>query len=202
MIVNSPEWNIWQHVTRCIVDDPLGDLMEAARKVPLILYEQGSCRGTPVDDWFGSTGGAGYARQRSICDGCPVKVQCYDYAIADASLEGVWAGTTKSEREAIIWPHSQRSARRRGSPAALNVRHIIHKGRPTWDVSLTRLGRLSDGARIRVTKGDLGDALEAAWTQAAGIPTALAMIEQAMLEVPRYMREAGFLDLQKPLERL
>ena len=171
--------------------DPLGDLIASARKAPSVLYEQGACRGGVVDDWFGSTGGDGYAQQRSICDGCPVKGPCYDYAMSDPTLDGLWAGTSKTERQALMWPKAKKSAKRRGLPPTLNVKRALLKGKWVWDVSLTRFGRLSDGGRIRVTKVDLGDALESAWTQAQGIPTALAMIEQAMLEVPLYMAQAG-----------
>lgn len=49
---------------------------------------------------------------RRICNRCPVKAQCLEAAIADASLEGVWGGTTYKERQLL------RRTADQGAPAA------------------------------------------------------------------------------------
>jgi hypothetical protein len=35
---------------------------------------------------------------KRMCNTCPVRVECYDYAI-DNLVHGIWAGTTKDERD-------------------------------------------------------------------------------------------------------
>jgi WhiB family transcriptional regulator, redox-sensing transcriptional regulator len=39
-------------------------------------------------------------RARAVCSGCPVAYQCLQYAMATDSY-GVWAGTTKDQRDAL-----------------------------------------------------------------------------------------------------
>lgn len=36
-----------------------------------------------------------------ICMGCPIKINCLEYALADSSLLGVWGGTTEDDRKRI-----------------------------------------------------------------------------------------------------
>jgi WhiB family redox-sensing transcriptional regulator len=45
---------------------------------------------------------------KAVCDRCPVAQQCLDWAVAVGQLDGIWGGTTESERRAI-----RRSATRR-----------------------------------------------------------------------------------------
>lgn len=35
---------------------------------------------------------------KAICEVCPVKIMCLDYAVS-AGMQGVWGGTTESERK-------------------------------------------------------------------------------------------------------
>jgi hypothetical protein len=35
---------------------------------------------------------------KAICEDCPVKIMCLDYAVS-AGMQGVWGGTTESERK-------------------------------------------------------------------------------------------------------
>lgn len=39
-------------------------------------------------------------RARAVCSGCPVAYECLQYAMATGS-DGVWAGTTKDQRDAM-----------------------------------------------------------------------------------------------------
>ena len=41
------------------------------------------------------------ADDRAVCAGCEVRQQCYDTAMADPGLEGVWAGFTAKERRSM-----------------------------------------------------------------------------------------------------
>jgi len=37
----------------------------------------------------------------SICQRCPIRIKCFDHAYNNASISGVWGGTTTDEREAM-----------------------------------------------------------------------------------------------------
>jgi WhiB family transcriptional regulator, redox-sensing transcriptional regulator len=38
---------------------------------------------------------------RALCEGCPVRQECLETALADDSLVGLWGGTTDAERREI-----------------------------------------------------------------------------------------------------
>jgi WhiB family transcriptional regulator, redox-sensing transcriptional regulator len=38
---------------------------------------------------------------RGICAGCPVRVQCLDYAMVNYIVHGFWGGMTPQERKAL-----------------------------------------------------------------------------------------------------
>jgi len=40
-------------------------------------------------------------RARATCAGCPVREECYQYAMSDPDIKGVWAGTTAEERKEL-----------------------------------------------------------------------------------------------------
>jgi WhiB family transcriptional regulator, redox-sensing transcriptional regulator len=42
-----------------------------------------------------------YASIRALCETCPVRRDCLEYALADCSLTGLWGGTTDAERRNI-----------------------------------------------------------------------------------------------------
>jgi WhiB family redox-sensing transcriptional regulator len=57
-----------------------------------------SCRGTGTDLWFPMAGETSEAA-RAVCEACPVRSPCLEYAIASSKvLQGIWAGTTEEER--------------------------------------------------------------------------------------------------------
>lgn len=48
----------------------------------------------------GSTGrSAKTAQAKQICASCPVAVQCLQFAISNQITDGIWGGTTPSERK-------------------------------------------------------------------------------------------------------
>jgi WhiB family transcriptional regulator, redox-sensing transcriptional regulator len=40
-------------------------------------------------------------RARAVCAGCPVRDECYQFAMSDPDLMGVWAGFTAKERREL-----------------------------------------------------------------------------------------------------
>jgi len=46
-------------------------------------------------------------RAKAICQGCPVRKACLEYAIAIRELHGIWGGTNEVERKALL---AQRTA--------------------------------------------------------------------------------------------
>jgi len=65
-------------------------------------HQDAACRGQVVRAWF-SGAPDNLERARAVCGGCPVREQCYQYAMDDPDLEGVWAGFTAKDRREIRW---------------------------------------------------------------------------------------------------
>jgi WhiB family transcriptional regulator, redox-sensing transcriptional regulator len=42
------------------------------------------------------------SKAKAICAGCPVRVQCLDWALATREPHGVWGGCSESERKQIL----------------------------------------------------------------------------------------------------
>lgn len=60
-----------------------------------------ACRGTDTESWFTPEGSIQYKNEpllRKICSNCPVRQQCFDYALNHV-VEGYWAGTTPRVRQ-------------------------------------------------------------------------------------------------------
>jgi WhiB family redox-sensing transcriptional regulator len=57
-----------------------------------------NCRGA---DMFPGEG-AGVVRAKRICEDCPVKQRCLDYALANKIEYGVFGGTSERERRRIL----------------------------------------------------------------------------------------------------
>jgi WhiB family redox-sensing transcriptional regulator len=67
---------------------------------------EASCFGRDPEIWFPLAGQQGEAV--AICRTCPLREPCLEYALA-YDVHGVWAGTTRPEREAMrrrigTWP--------------------------------------------------------------------------------------------------
>ena len=61
---------------------------------------RGSCRSVAPDVFFPSDG-VGVEAARRICDACPVKEPCLEYAIIHRVEHGVWGGASERERRRI-----------------------------------------------------------------------------------------------------
>lgn len=67
-------------------------------------HERAACREYDPDDWFEIPTGRPHddpiAEIRAICNTCPVKTQCLQFALDTGQEYGVWGGTTPAERAA------------------------------------------------------------------------------------------------------
>lgn len=61
---------------------------------------QGACRKHPTALWF-AVRAPEIAQAKRICEGCPVRAECLEHALARPTLLGIWAGTTPVERSAM-----------------------------------------------------------------------------------------------------
>ncbi len=61
----------------------------------------GNCAHRDPSMFFPSDG-VGVEIARTACEGCPVKTQCLEYAIAERIDHGVWGGCSERERRRII----------------------------------------------------------------------------------------------------
>jgi len=67
-----------------------------------------ACNGIDVEVFFTEDKGGNYAHLdyvKKICKTCPVRVECFDYAM-DTLVHGIWAGTTKEERDRYRRKHN------------------------------------------------------------------------------------------------
>jgi WhiB family redox-sensing transcriptional regulator len=76
----------------------------------------GACLTADPDLFFPIAAGTAVASQVSralrICDGCPVRRQCLDFAMRTGETHGIWGGTTPEERISARRARNRRSAHR------------------------------------------------------------------------------------------
>jgi WhiB family redox-sensing transcriptional regulator len=61
-----------------------------------------ACAETDPELWFPELDSLWRVRQaKNICDKCPVKQQCLDYAQKNAFKEGIWGGLSPTERHRL-----------------------------------------------------------------------------------------------------
>lgn len=61
---------------------------------------RGNCRSVAPDVFFPNDG-VGVEAARRICDGCPVRVECLEYALHHRIEHGVWGGASERERRRL-----------------------------------------------------------------------------------------------------
>lgn len=74
--------------------------MEAVRGLDQSWFAQAACRGIRTDVFYPEQGGDS-SSPKSVCEGCPVREECLDYAMATGDRFGVWGGTSGKERSAM-----------------------------------------------------------------------------------------------------
>jgi WhiB family redox-sensing transcriptional regulator len=87
--------------------------LDALVFIPAWMSE-GICGQAEPDAWFPEKerDGGDARLVRRICNGCPVRRQCAEYAIDERIPHGIWGGMSPNERSA------ERRARRRSGVAA------------------------------------------------------------------------------------
>lgn len=73
----------------------LSDFMNGSDNAPWM--RDGLCVNGNPEDWFPPPAHE-TAAAKTLCNGCPVRVKCAAYALADSTLEGVWGGTSTNQR--------------------------------------------------------------------------------------------------------
>jgi WhiB family redox-sensing transcriptional regulator len=58
------------------------------------------CRGLGTSAFFGDSPEE-TETARAVCELCPTRTECLEFALADRSLQGIWAGTDDAERRKI-----------------------------------------------------------------------------------------------------
>jgi WhiB family transcriptional regulator, redox-sensing transcriptional regulator len=73
----------------------------SAQAGPMPDLSTGACVGSAhADDWHADQHRDARLRAeaKSICNGCPVMLECRKYAMANPSLTGTWGGLTEQDR--------------------------------------------------------------------------------------------------------
>lgn len=65
---------------------------------PVDWMHDGVCEQVDPDLFFEREDSPATANARLLCEDCPVRAVCRDYALRQPNLHGVWGGTTRSER--------------------------------------------------------------------------------------------------------
>ena len=68
--------------------------------------ERAGCRGADPELFFppSETGSSGFQiwQAKQICQACPVKGTCLAWALRNSVTDGIWGGSTQSERLALL----------------------------------------------------------------------------------------------------
>lgn len=62
--------------------------------------DEALCAGNDPELWFPEGRSPGPAK--GICEWCPVQADCLDYALRHRIIDGIWGGTTRTERLRIL----------------------------------------------------------------------------------------------------
>ena len=85
----------------------------------------GACLAADPDLFYpvaaGAAAGPEISRALRMCDSCPVKRKCLDFAMQTGEATGIWGGTTPEERIRVLRARGTRRPGRRGAS-----RHISH----------------------------------------------------------------------------
>ena len=63
--------------------------------------QRAACRGVEPDVFY-PVSDEEAEEAKAICDECPVRQPCLEYAISNREKDGVWGGATERERRRII----------------------------------------------------------------------------------------------------
>jgi len=60
-----------------------------------------ACATADPDLFTGPFGLNGVRRAKGVCHGCPVRIECLEFALATADTFGIWGGLTDGERRRL-----------------------------------------------------------------------------------------------------
>ena len=63
--------------------------------------KQAACLGHDPDLWFLDDQTGSYREARAICNDCPVRIECLDWAIDSHTEHGLWGGLNPTERKQL-----------------------------------------------------------------------------------------------------
>ena len=66
-----------------------------------VWHAPATCRGSGTDAFVIDAKKEPSAEVLALCDGCQVRGECLEYAMAHPDLVGVWGGTTERERRVL-----------------------------------------------------------------------------------------------------
>jgi WhiB family transcriptional regulator, redox-sensing transcriptional regulator len=75
------------------------------------------CAETDPEAFFPEAGQPARAAKR-VCDACPVRAECLEYAVANGVMFGIWGGLTERERRPLGAQHLDLPVARAGGLAA------------------------------------------------------------------------------------
>lgn len=113
--------------------------------------ERASCASVGGDLWFPEPTSTAHAAKK-ICSTCPVKRQCLAYALENNETEGIWAGTSPRERQAL------RPAPSWSTERAVEVRRLADSGLTDEEIAERMECHPRTVRRIRVRHGIEGRA--------------------------------------------
>lgn len=73
------------------------ELAKAIEEAPVIP----PCQQTGPELWFQEHGTSSYRIARSLCNRCPVRVKCLDFALKNSEEFGMWGGLSPTERKLL-----------------------------------------------------------------------------------------------------
>ena len=81
--------------------EPTGKASRFPTLTPSGFLARAACAGHPnAEWWFAAPSESRNAEKaRRICDGCPVKLQCRQWALDNNEREGIWGGLNVEERD-------------------------------------------------------------------------------------------------------
>lgn len=86
MFINKSALNAYLELSKAI---------EAAPVIP-------PCQNTDPEIWFQEHGTASYRIARALCNRCPVRAKCLEYALTNQEEFGMWGGLSPFERRALM----------------------------------------------------------------------------------------------------
>lgn len=103
----EPEAPTDDHERAVVPLDPLRLLLRERPDLPHELLHRGACRHDDVPNWiFYATEDdhETISAAKAICETCPVRDACLDYAVASGERWGIWGGRTAEERHELAVP--------------------------------------------------------------------------------------------------